>query len=269
MSWRIGRSLPAAYLAVLALAMAFAPLLTVHSPEEQDRSCPCAAPSGQYLLGTDELGRDVWSRLLYGGRISLGAGLVAASLSVGIGMLLGAAAGLSRGIFRRIVLALTELFLSVPWLYLLLAIRAFLPLTLSPAQVLFLLSAVIGAAGWARPGRLITQKATEVREREYVEVAESLGAGRWRLMRRHLMPELWPLAKTQFLLLLPGYVLAEVTLTFFGLGVGEPAASWGTLLAPLRHPAAMGCLQLASPLPLLASLVLACELLSGQSRRDA
>jgi peptide/nickel transport system permease protein len=215
-------------------------------------------------LGTDELGRDVWSRLLHGGRTSLGAGFLAAGLSVGIGLLAGAAAGLSRGWFRRAVLALAELFLSVPWLYLLLAIRAFLPLSLSPAQVLLLLSAVIGVAGWARPGRLMTQKATEVREREYVEVAESLGASRWHLMKRHLIPDLLPLARTQFLLLLPGYVLAEVTLTFFGLGVGEPAASWGNLLAPLRHPAAASCLQLASPLPLLALLVLACELLGGR-----
>jgi peptide/nickel transport system permease protein len=165
MKWRLRTILPAAYLGVLVLSMTLAPVLAVHSPEEQNRDCPCAAPSSHYLLGTDELGRDVWSRLLYGGRISLGAGFVAASLSVGIGLLAGAAAGLSRGLFRRGVLALAELFLSVPWLYLLLAIRAFLPLTLSPAQVLFLLSAVIGAAGWARPGRLIAQKAGEVRER--------------------------------------------------------------------------------------------------------
>lgn len=261
--------LPAAYLTTLVLAMALAPLLAWHAPEDQNRDCPCASPSSRYLLGTDELGRDVWSRLLYGGRISLGAGLVAASLSVGFGLLAGAAAGLSRGLLRRSVLALAELFLSVPWLYLLLAIRAFLPLTLSPAQVLLLLSAVIGAAGWARPGRLIAQKAAEVREREYVEVAENLGASRWHLMKRHLMPALLPLAVTQFLLLLPTYVLAEVTLTFFGLGVGEPGASWGNMLAPLRHPAAASCLQLASPLPLLASLVLACELLGGQGRGDA
>jgi len=253
---------------VLAFSMVLAPVLTMHSPEIQYRVAPCAAPSGRFLLGTDELGRDVWSRLLYGGRVSLGAGLLAASLSVCIGLLAGASAGLSRGLLRRLVLALAELFLSVPWLYLLLAIRAFLPLTLSPAQVLLLLSTVIGAAGWARPGRLITQKAAEVREREYVEVAENLGAGRWHLIRRHLLPELLPLALTQFLLLLPGYVLAEVTLTFFGLGVGEPAASWGNLLAPLRHPAVVGCLQLASPLPLLAALVLACELLSGHGRGD-
>ncbi len=268
MTWSIKTGLPAAYLATLVLAMAFAPVLAVHSPEDQNRDCPCAAPSQRYLLGTDELGRDVWSRLLYGGRISLGAGLIAATLSVGIGLLAGAAAGLSRGILRRSMLALAELFLSVPWLYLLLAIRAFLPLTLTPAQVLLLLSAVIGAAGWARPGRLMAQKAGEVREREYVEAAESFGATRWHVMKRHLMPALLPLAGTQFLLLLPGYVLAEVTLTFFGLGVAEPAASWGSLLAPLRHPAAASCLQIASPLPLLASLVVACELLGKQGRGD-
>jgi peptide/nickel transport system permease protein len=211
----------------------------------------------------------VWSRLLHGGRISLGAGLIAAGLSVGLGLLAGAAAGLSRGLLRRMVLALAELFLSVPWLYLLLAIRAFLPLTLGPGQVLLLVSAVIGVAGWARPGRLFAQMAAEVREREYVEAAESFGAGRWYLMKRHLLPELLPLAATQFLLLLPGYVLAEVTLTLFGLGVGEPAASWGNLLAPLRHPAtAANCLQLAAPLPLLALLVLSCELLSRDRARQ-
>jgi ABC-type dipeptide/oligopeptide/nickel transport system permease subunit len=265
-SGRVLRTLAVGYLALLVLALALAPWLASHAPEQQNRDCPCARPSGQYLLGTDELGRDVWSRLLRGGRISLGAGLIAAALSVGLGLLAGAAAGLSRGLLRRAVLALAELFMSVPWLYLLLSIRAFLPLTLGPGQVLLLLSAVIGAAGWARPGRLFAQMAGEVREREYVEVAESFGAGRWHLMTRHLLPELRGLAATQFLLLLPGYVLAEVTLTFFGLGVGEPAASWGNLLAPLRHPAtAANCLQLAAPLPVLALLVLSCELLGRDS----
>jgi len=259
----------ASYLALLVCALALAPWLATHLPEQQNRDCPCAGPAVQYLLGTDELGRDVWSRLLHGGRISLGAGLIAAGLSVGLGLLAGAAGGLSRGLLRRAVLALAELFLSVPWLYLLLAIRAFLPLTLGPAQVLLLLSAVIGAAGWARPGRLFAQMAAEVREREYVEAAESFGAGRWHLMKRHLLPELLTLAGTQFLLLLPGYVLAEVTLTFFGLGVAEPAASWGNLLAPLRHPAtAVGCWQLAAPLPVLALLVLSCELLGRKAANE-
>jgi len=263
------RIVAAGYLTLLALALALAPWLAVHAPEQQNRDCPCAGPAAQYILGTDELGRDVWSRLLHGGRISLGAGLIAAGLSVGLGLLAGAAAGLSRGLLRRAVLALAELFLSVPWLYLLLAIRAFLPLTLGPAQVLLLLSAVIGAAGWARPGRLFAQMASEVRERDYVEAAESFGAGRWHLMKRHLLPELLPLAGTQFLLLLPSYVLAEVTLTFFGLGVGEPAASWGNLLAPLRHPATVvGCWQLAAPLPVLALLVLSCELLGRNPGHD-
>ena len=253
------------YLAVLVLSLTLAPWLAAHPPQQQNRDCPCASPGGRYLLGTDELGRDVWSRLLHGGRVSLGAGLIAAALSVGIGLLLGAAGGLSRGLLRRAVLALTELFLTVPWLYLLLAIRAFLPLTLGPGEVLLLVSAVIGAAGWARAGRLFAQLASEVREREYVEAAESYGAGRWYLMRRHVLPELLPLAATQFLLLLPGYVLAEVTLTFFGLGVGEPAASWGNLLAPLRHPAtAASCMHLAAPLPVLALLVLSCELLGRE-----
>lgn len=269
MSGRALRTAAVAYLALLVLALALAPWLASHAPEQQNRDCPCARPSGQYLLGTDELGRDVWSRLLHGGRISLGAGLMAAALSVGLGLLAGAVAGLSRGIVRRMVLALAELFMSVPWLYLLLAIRAFLPLTLGPGQVLLLVSAVIGAAGWARPGRLFAQMAGEVREREYVEAAESFGAGRWHLMKRHLLPELRGLAATQFLLLLPGYVLAEVTLTFFGLGVGEPAASWGNLLAPLRHPAtAANCLQLAAPLPVLALLVLSCELLGRERARE-
>ena len=265
MKGRALRRFAVGYLALLVLALTLAPWLATHAPERQNRDCPCAGPGRHYLLGTDELGRDVWSRLLHGGRISLGAGLIAAGLSVGLGLLAGAAAGLSRGLLRRMVLALAELFLSVPWLYLLLAIRAFLPLTLGPGQVLLLVSAVIGVAGWARPGRLFAQMAAEVREREYVEAAESFGAGRWHLMKRHLLPELLPLAATQFLLLLPGYVLAEVTLTLFGLGVGEPAASWGNLLAPLRHPAtAANCLQLAAPLPLLALLVLSCELLSRE-----
>jgi peptide/nickel transport system permease protein len=254
--WRSG--LAAGYLTVLALALA--PWLASQPPERQNRDCPCAAPSARFVLGTDELGRDVWSRLLHGGRTSLGAGLIAVTLSTGQGLIAGASGGLSRGRRRRIVLALAELFLAVPWLYLLLAVRAFLPLSLKPGQVLLLLSAVIGVAGWARPGRLLAQLAAEVREQEYVEIAESFGAKRRHLIWCHLMPELMSLARTQWLLLLPGYVLAEVALSLFGLGVGEPAPSWGNLLAPLRNPAtAVGCIQLASPEPGLAALVLACE----------
>jgi ABC-type dipeptide/oligopeptide/nickel transport system permease subunit len=261
------RRLAAAYLVALALLLVFAPLVAPQPPERQNRECPCAAPSARFLLGTDELGRDIWSRLLHGGRVSLGAGLAAASLSVGLGLLAGALAGLSRGWTRRGILALAELFLAVPWLYLLLAVRAFLPLTLEPWQVLTLVGAAIGVAGWARPGRMLAQKAAEVRESEYVEAAESFGASRWHLLRRHIVPALGPLAATQFLLLLPAFVLAEVTLTFFGLGVAEPAPSWGGLLSALRQPyAAAHCVGVASPLPLLALLVLGCELLARERK---
>lgn len=192
-------------------------------------------PAHIFLLGTDRYGRDQWSRLLVGARTSLGAGLLAASLSIGLGALLGGVAGASRGWVDRVIMRAIDLFIAVPWLYLLLAVRAALPIDMPPARAFGLLAMVIGIAGWARPALLIRSVVLSARERGYVVAARGCGASEWYVLRRHILPQAMGVMLTQGAILAPQFTLAEMTLSFFGLGLAAPLASWGTLLADVSR----------------------------------
>jgi peptide/nickel transport system permease protein len=188
-----------------------------------------------FLMGTDGLGRDQFSRLLYGGQISLFAGLLAAALSLVWGTALGTIAGYYGKWVDEGFMRLAELFLALPWFYLLFAVRAFLPLHLAPSATFLLLVAVIGVVGWARPARLVRGIVLSARERNFVLAAKNFGASDFYLLRRHILPRAWGIVLTQAALLAPLYILAEVSLSFLGLGVGEPTPSWGNLLASLQQ----------------------------------
>lgn len=224
-------------LLVYALALA-APMLAPHDPERQHRDVPFAAPTVRgpdaFLLGTDRYGRDRLSRLLLGARVSLGGGLLAAGLATGLGLLLGGVAGRG-GLLDQAVVRAAHVFLAVPWLYLLLAVRAALPLDLPSSQVLLAIAGAIGLAGWARPALIVRTVVRGGRQRAYVEAARSAGASEWFILRHHTLPQAVVVAATQAAMLAPQFTLAEMTLSFFGLGVSEPVASWGTLLAELSR----------------------------------
>ena len=194
-----------------------------------------AQPARMFLMGSDAYGRDQFSRFLYGGQISLLAGLIAAILSVSIGILAGGIAGYYGGWLDEILMRGGELFLALPWLYLLFAMRAALPLHISQWQVFLLLISVMGLIGWARPARLIRGVVLSAKERNFVLAARGFGASDAYLLRRHVLPQTYAVLLTQITLLVPQYVLAEVTLTFLGLGVGEPMPSWGALLSSLQQ----------------------------------
>jgi peptide/nickel transport system permease protein len=194
-----------------------------------------AAGARVALLGTDGYGRDQFSRLLWGGQVSLLAGLLATALAIAFGLLAGAAAGYWGGWTDGTLMRLAELFLALPWLYILLALRAFLPLTVSPLEAFFLVAGVIGLVGWARPARLIRGVVLSGKERDFVSAARGFGASGIYILRRHILPQTASVLLTQAAILAPQYVLAEVTLSFLGLGVPEPAASWGNLLANLQQ----------------------------------
>ena len=187
------------------------------------------------LLGTDAYGRDQFSRLLYGGQISLLAGILGAGCTLSIGLCVGAAAGYFGGWRDDALMRVAELFLSLPWLYLLFALRAFLPLSVSPLKAFFLIVAVIGAVGWARPARLVRGVVLSAKERDFVRAARGFGASDLYLLRRHVLPETSSILLTQAAILIPQFVLAEMTLSFLGLGVPEPAPSWGNLLSSLQQ----------------------------------
>lgn len=193
------------------------------------------SPGRISLLGTDEYGRDVFSRVVYGGQISLFCGLLATLLSLCVGVLLGGIAGFYGCWVDAGVMRCAELFMALPWLYLLLALRAFLPLHITPTQAFLLLTGVIGIVGWARPARLVRGIVLSAKERGYVVAARGFGGSDSYLLRRHILPQTFGVLLTQATLLIPQYILAEVTLSFLGLGVGEPVASWGSMLASLQH----------------------------------
>jgi peptide/nickel transport system permease protein len=194
-----------------------------------------AEPGRVLLFGTDGLGRDELSRLLYGGQISVAAGITATFIALLAGSILGVIAGYYGRWIDESLMGVTELFLSLPWLYLLLGVRAFLPLHLSTLRTFFLLTGVIGLIGWARPARLVRGIVLSSRNRNYVLAARGFGGSDFYLLRRHILPETFGLLLTQAALLIPRYIAAEVTLSFFGLGVNEPTPSWGNMLSTAQQ----------------------------------
>ena len=188
-----------------------------------------------FLFGTDGYGRDEFSRVLFGGQISVAAGLTATFIALLAGSLLGIIAGYYGGLVDESLMAVTELFLSLPWLYFLLGVRAFLPLHLSTLRTFFLLTGVIGLIGWARPARLVRGIVLSSRNRNYVLAARGFGASDLYILRRHILPATFSVLLTQASLLVPRYIAAEVTLSFFGLGVNEPVPSWGNMLTTLQQ----------------------------------
>ena len=188
-----------------------------------------------YLLGSDGYGRDQLSRILYGTQISLLAGLAGAGLTVLIGLCIGGVAGYYGGWRDDALMRVTELFLALPWLYLLFALRAFLPLAVNPLEAFFLIVGVIGTVGWGRPARLVRGVVLSAKERDFVRAARGFGATDGYLFRRHILPETSSVLLTQAAILVPQFVLAEMTLSFLGLGVPEPVPSLGNLLSNLQQ----------------------------------
>jgi len=188
-----------------------------------------------YLLGSDEYGRDLLSRVLFGGQVSLLAGLIGAGLTLSIGLCIGALAGFWGGWKDEALMRVAELFLALPWIYLLFAMRAFLPLTVPPLNAFLLVVVVIGAVGWARPARMVRGIVLSAKERDFVRAARGFGASDGYLLRKHILPQTTSVVLTQAAILVPQFVLAEMTLSFLGLGVPEPMPSWGNMLASLQH----------------------------------
>ncbi len=191
-------------------------------------------PPKIFVLGTDALGRDLFTRVLYGGQISLLAGVIATLTSVIVGLVIGGLSGYYGSWLDALLMRITEIFLAVPWLYLLLLIRAILPLNIDSVPAFLLLMIVAGLVGWGRPARLVRGVVLSIRDREYIIAARGFGASDWYILRKHVLPEAYSIALTQAAIYIPQYITAEVTLSFFGLGVSEPAPSWGNLLGQLR-----------------------------------
>lgn len=182
------------------------------------------------LLGTDGLGRDVLARLVHGSRLSLGVALIAAAGALIIGVVVGGVAGYAGGTFDDLLMRLVEFVLVLPSIYVVLALRAALPLVLPTDKVFFLVAGLLALIGWPSTAMGVRAIVSTERRREYATAAKSLGAGHVRILLRHLLPAARGFVTTQVVLLLPAFIMAEATLSFVGLGFAEPTPSWGTML---------------------------------------
>lgn len=232
MKW--ARILAIVFLVTVAGASLLANFVAPASYAYQFREEPDASLSRHHLLGTDDLGRDRFSRLLYGTRVSLLLAPAASLLTALLGLLIGGLAGFAGGWTERLVMSATDLFLSLPWLFLLLTVRAVLPLNVSPWISVTITFALLGCLGWAGAARMICADARSIRESEFVLLARASGNGGLRLLWRHVLPNLRAIALAQFWISIPVFIITEANLGMLGLGIAEPLPSWGSLLRKLE-----------------------------------
>lgn len=208
---------------ILLLAL-IAPIIAPYDPNDFDVKAILLAPSTEHWMGTDGLGRDVLSRMLHGGRISLLVGLVAVGISTSIGILLGAIAGYNRGWIDTLIMRLVDVMLSIPSFFLILAVIAFL----TPS--IFNIMVVIGLTSWMGVTRLVRAEFLSLTDREFVMASRTLGASDARLIFKHLLPNSLTPIIVSAVLGIASAVLLESGLSFLGLGVQAPQASWGNIL---------------------------------------
>lgn len=182
------------------------------------------------LLGADSYGRDVFSRLLYGARTSLGLALVAALGALLLGGLVGGVAGVAGGVWDDLLMRASDVALVLPTTYLVLALRSVLPLVLSTRAVFVLLAAIFAIVGAPIVARAVRGSIRAERRLDYAIAAISLGAGPWRVLVRHLLPASFGIVAVELMTLVPGFVMAEATLSYVGFGFPDEVASWGTML---------------------------------------
>jgi peptide/nickel transport system permease protein len=207
---------------------------------KQYRDAPSAPPSHQHLLGTDDIGRDRFARLLYGTRISLLLAPAAALLSTLMAALIGGLAGYLGGTWARSAMAVTDLFLSLPWLFLLITVRALMPLNVSPLFSVLVTFLMLGLLGWTSAARVLCSTATSLRDSDFVRQARASGIRGSRLFWIHVLPNLKPVLYAQFWISIPAFILSEANLGILGLGVAEPMPSWGSLLKELEGLISVG-----------------------------
>ncbi len=184
-----------------------------------------------YLLGADLKGRDVLSRLLYGARVSLSIGFIGVAISFTLGIIVGGISGYFGGWADNVIMRIVEMMMMIPGFYLMLALRASFPPNLNSVQIYLLIVVILSFIGWASIARVIRGMCLSLRNREFVLAAKAAGLGNFRIIMRHIVPHTFSYAIAAVFLSIPGYIIGEAALSILGLGIQEPQASWGNMLA--------------------------------------
>jgi len=221
------------------------------------------------LLGADSYGRDIFSRLLYGSRASLGLAALATLAAMLFGAAIGGVAGFAGGTVDEVLSRFSDFVLVLPAIYVVLALRAVMPLVLPPRDVFALLTGIFALVGWPVVARGVRGIVASEREREYVTAGRALGAGPLRLLAVHLLPAARGYLSTQATLLLPAFILAEATLSYVGLGFPDTVPTWGTMLHDASNVALVGeAPWMLAPAAAIFLVVLAVNLLVQGSGRS-
>jgi len=249
-------------LVLFAFCAIFAPLLTQHNASQLELLQRLQPPSRAHLFGTDELGRDVFARILFGARVSLTVGVAVVALSLVAGLLLGAIAGFYGGAADTLInIYISNAFLSLPGILLAIAFVAFL----GPSLINLIVA--LALASWVNYARLVRAQVIAMKDREFVQAAQSLGASNLRLMMRHILPNIVQPLIVQAAVGMAAAVLSEATLSFLGLGIQPPTPTWGAMLNDARSHLFESPFLVFFPAAALAICVLAFNFL-GDGLRD-
>ena len=251
----------AGILLLLYASAILARVVSPYSPDAIDLSSTLAQPSPAHLFGTDYNGRDLLARCLYGGQISLAVGLVAMLVAMSVGILVGAVAGFYGGIVDSILMRFVDVMLSIPTFFLLIIVSTmFQPNALN-------IMIVIGLFSWTWTARLVRGEILALKEREYVEAARALGVGNWRIIIRHLLPNVVGTMTVQATLTVGYSILTESALSYLGLGIQPPVPSWGNLLNNAQAYLLIAP-WLVYPPGLLIAITVLCFFTIGNTLRD-
>lgn len=216
-------------LIILIISAIFVPLITSHDRDAQNLSMIHEKPSKEHILGTDELGRDVFTRLLYGGRVSLSVGLVSTTISVIIGVILGILAGYHGKIVDVIIMRVVDIFMCFPFFVLAITIAAILGPSIWNVMI------ITGLLGWTSICRIVRAEVMSIKEREFIEASKALGLINREIMFKHILPNTFAVIIVYATLGIARGILSEAGLSFLGLGVKQPQPSWGNMLAAAQN----------------------------------
>lgn len=250
----------AVLLTVMTLAIIFADKLTVYNPNTVNLMERLLPPSKEHWCGTDDLGRDIFTRILYGGRVSLLVGVIPTTVSMAIGIVLGMVSGYIRQL-EAVIMRLADIVLAFPSIVLAMVVMYTLGATTT--NIFIALSMI----GWAKTARVVRSQTLSLREQEFVEAARGMGVKKWTIMFRHILPNCLPSLIVLFTLNIPDAILSEANLSFLGVGTQPPDSSWGLMVSQAKTYAASSPWMLIFPSLAILIMVLALNFL-GDGLRD-